>query len=365
MGKRTLLGNLCKSLSGDRSAEHGSAGLPGNSRGAWFSAPQFWTFAGIALGNVRPDAEKRKGLMSEFKFLCPECGQKILADNAFTGAGIACPTCQKTITIPATAPATVGTGGATASPPPLPQTAARPASPVPAAAGRPQQTPDVFSALAAASLICSVFVPLGSIPGIIFGHLAKARMRRNIFLVGEKMADAGLLISYGVLLATLAVGGIFLFEYWHCSPVKVMRESPAAIAALQPRIVDEVIMGENEDDHDVDGQMHYTSSNQGKSFHSAVNGGSFSYMMKVLPHDPMTLNCRYSGGDRKDHIFDIAVDDQIIATVNLKAIAPRHFYDLEYKIPASLTRGKTQVKVEFQAHAGKTAGGLYACQTLK
>jgi hypothetical protein len=38
---------------------------------------------------------------------------------------------------------------------------------------------------------------------------------------------------------------------------------------------------------------------------------------------------------------------------------------MEYKIPADLTRGKTEVKVEFQAHAGKTAGALYACQILR
>jgi hypothetical protein len=38
---------------------------------------------------------------------------------------------------------------------------------------------------------------------------------------------------------------------------------------------------------------------------------------------------------------------------------------MEYKIPTSLTRGKTEVKVEFQAHAGMTAGGLYGCQILR
>jgi DNA-directed RNA polymerase subunit RPC12/RpoP len=310
--------------------------------------------------------------MSEFKFLCPECGQKILADSAVSGAGIACPTCQKTITIPAATPvpgmkavpAGVGTGGAAASPPPVLQTASRPASSA-AAAGRPQQTPDRFSVLAAASLICSVFVPLGSIPGIIFGHLARARMRRNIFLVGEKTAAAGLLISYCVLLATLAVGGIFLFNHWYFRPVMVLRESPEAIAALQPRVVDEVIMGQNEDAHGVDGVRDSTDENRGKFCHSAAYGGSFSYLMKVLPNRAMTLNCRYSGSEHNGHAFDIAVDNQIIANENLTAAAPGHFFDREYKIPAELTRGKTQVKVEFQAHAGRTAGGVYSCQTLK
>ena len=228
-----------------------------------------------------------------------------------------------------------------------------------------EQNPGRFSALAAASLICSVFVPLGSIPGIICGHLAKARMRRNIFLEGGKMASAGLLISYCVLMATLGTAGIFFLAHWQFSPVKVMRESPGAIAAMQPRVVDEVIIGENEDDHDMDGQMVSMMSNNGKTARSALRGGSFSYTMKVLSHEAMTLNCRYWGGEKKDHVFDIAVDDQIIAAQNLTSIAPGHFVDMEYKIPASLTRGKTQVKVEFQALAGKTAGGLYGCQMLK
>jgi len=298
--------------------------------------------------------QEKKGSMSEFKFLCPECGQKILSDMAYSGTQIACPTCQKTITIPAAGSAPV-------------MKPALAVSSSPATVSRQQQTPDHFSALAVASLICSVFVPLGSIPGIICGHLAKARMRRNIFLVGEKTANAGLLISYCVLMAALAVTGIFFVEQWHFKPVKVMRESPEAIASMQPRVVDEVIIGENEDDHDVDGQMQYTgmSTDNGKLYHSAPRGGSFSYMMKVLPHDKMTLNCHYWGGERNGHEFDIAVDNQIIATQNLTAVAPGHFFDMEYKIPAGLTRGKSEVKVEFQAHAGMTAGGLYGCQILK
>ena len=190
-------------------------------------------------------------------------------------------------------------------------------------------------------------------------------MRRNIFLVGERTASAGLLISYCVLMATVAVAGTFLLEHWRFSPVMVMRESPEAIAAIQPRVVDEVIIGENEDDHEVDGQMISMSANNGKRSRSAIRGGSFSYMMKVLPHEALTLNCRYSGNEKKDHTFDIAVDNQIIATQNLTAVAPGHFVDMEYKIPASLTLGKSEVKVEFQAHAGMTAGGLYGCQTLK
>jgi hypothetical protein len=199
---------------------------------------------------------------------------------------------------------------------------------------------------------------------LICGHLARARMNRDIFLVGEKLAKAGLLISYVVLMAILALAGTFLLNHWFYRPVMVLADSPEAIAALQPRVVDEVVIGEDDDGHDVDGVMDYTRENKGKSYHAAGRGGSFSYMMKVLPGQPLTLACRYSGDEPKGHVFDVAVDDQIIATQNLTAIAPGHYVDMQYKIPASLTCGKSQVKVEFQAHAGMTAGGLYGCEIL-
>jgi hypothetical protein len=314
-----------------------------------------------------------KGAMSEFKFLCPECGQKILGDAAYSGTQIACPGCQKTITVPPAtaapaanpAPANVAARSAPPPPPPILPPPARPAAPAPAAAGRGQSTQDRLSKLAVASLLCSVFVPLGAIPGIICGHMAKARMRRNIFLVGAKMAGAGLLISYCVLLALLVLAGVSGLERWHFRPAMILRDSPSAMAALQPRVVDEVIIGDNEDDHNVQGRSDSVGVNQGKSYRIANHGGSFSYQMNVLPKEAMTLNCRYWGDETRGHLFEIAVDNQIIATDELTARAPGHFIDVEYKIPAGLTRGKTQVRVEFQAHPGMLAGGIYGCQMLK
>lgn len=313
--------------------------------------------------------------MAEFRFLCPQCGQKLLGDTASIGISIACPTCHQTITIPSAPlasplPPSAGLASgipASPTPPPLPglKPLARPAAPSSGVATSQKQARGPLSALAAASLICSVFVPLGFIPGVICGHLARARMRRNIFLEGEKMAAGGLLISYSMLAASLAVMGFALLVHLYYRPVMVERESAESLSALHFRTLDEVIMDENEDDHDVDGQMHSTNPNNGKPFHSATRGGSFSYIMKVLSDRAMTLNCRYWGGEQKGHVFDIAVDNQIIATQNLTALAPGHYVDMEYKIPTALTRGKTQVKVEFQAHPGMTAGGLYACETLK
>lgn len=323
--------------------------------------------------------------MSDFKFLCPDCGQKIACDTALIGARIACPTCQKTLTVPsvpgAAPPAPIaaaalsGTNVSPASSPIMAATAAAPGSSTPPPIPPPSSHPapaapkprpadlSRYSGLAIASLICSVFVPLGFIPGLICGHLAKARMRKDVFLEGEKMANAGLIISYCVLAAVLLCGFVSLGVQWHFHPVRVIRPSLDAAAAPDYRIVDQVVIGETEEDHELGGRMYSLTSD--KKGRRAVRGGSFSYVMKVLPHELMTLNCRYSGDEPKGRAFDIAVDDQIIATESLNHNAPGKFFDEQYNIPAALTRGKEEVTVEFQAHANSVAGTLYGCQILK
>jgi hypothetical protein len=318
--------------------------------------------------------------MSDFKFLCPECGQKILCDTALTGTQIACPACQKAITIPSApaaapmapvmstaAPAPVAAGAAAVAappprpaPPPVPLTPPRPAG----AAKAPGAEKTHYSALAIASLLCSVFIPLGFIPSLICGHMAKQRLRQNVFLAGETMANAGLAISYCVLSLLLLSGIAFLGAQWHFHPVRTIRVSLDAAPAPDYRIVDQIIIDENEDDHGLSGQMYGLTGGKSKG-RRATKGGSFSYTMKVLPNLPMSLNCRYSGDEAKGRIFDIAVDDQIIATQTLNHDLPGKIFDEEYKIPASLTRGKNEVTVEFQARPNMIAGTLYGCQILK
>ena len=308
--------------------------------------------------------------MGDIKFFCPRCGQKIVCESGNSGARVSCPTCQEMLTIPS---ATVEPSVASAKIPPSavppilpsakqPQSKVSP-SPRPAKSKSPAGG---YSILAVLSLLCSVWVLFGFIPGIIFGHWARARMRRNIFLKGEGMAAAGLVISYVFLSLTLILTVAFALNSHRYQPINVTMASPDALASLQSRVVDEVITGQSsEEEHSMDGMNATTESYRGRTGRAAVGGGSFSYVMKVLPTEPMSLNCEYSGNERRGHEFDIAVDDQIIAVQKLYYNHPGNFFYAEYKIPEDLTRGKTQVKVEFQAHAGQTAGVLYSCQMLK
>jgi ribosomal protein S27E len=121
--------------------------------------------------------------MSEFKFPCPACGKDILCDTTHAGTQIACPSCKATIAVPNE---TAGTAA--------------------------QRT----SRLAIASLVCSLssFVTcIGWLPGIICGHMAKSRIRRNPSLKGNGLATAGLIIGYLILILGTGTAAVRVWSF--------------------------------------------------------------------------------------------------------------------------------------------------------
>jgi DNA-directed RNA polymerase subunit RPC12/RpoP len=134
--------------------------------------------------------------MSEFKFSCPACGQNILCDSAHVGKDFACPHCQALIVVP--------------RPPAGTASAAAPRANPPASPGNRAATAPRTSSLAIASLICSLTC-IGWLPGIICGHLAKSRIRRNPSLQGSRLASACLIIGYLMLTAQV---GTAAYKIW-------------------------------------------------------------------------------------------------------------------------------------------------------
>jgi hypothetical protein len=61
------------------------------------------------------------------------------------------------------------------------------------------------------SLLSFILGPLGCIPGIIFGHIARAQIKKDPSLEGTGLALSGLIIGYlfTILLLTLAFLIIF------------------------------------------------------------------------------------------------------------------------------------------------------------
>ena len=117
--------------------------------------------------------------------------------------------------------------------------------------------------------------------------------------------------------------------------------------------------------HNQQGKGSGAGSAFGGKWRDARGGGWFSYDMKVSPDQPVCAIVKYWGGDSGGRVFDILIDGQRIATQNLNAPKPGEFIDVTYAIPPEMTRGKKKVTIKFQAHPGRTAGGIFGCRILK
>ena len=153
--------------------------------------------------------------MSAFTFNCSSCGQHLSADTSYVGLQIVCPICGKTVVVPqaAAAPIAVAPAAPPLTPPPLPS--------------QPKT-----SGLAIASLICSVgsfvILPLGFIPGIICGHMARKKIAATPGLQGAGLAKAGLIVGYiALVLQILAILALIAFFAFFATQVKRHSTSPS------------------------------------------------------------------------------------------------------------------------------------------
>lgn len=285
--------------------------------------------------------------MSDFRFGCPHCGQRIQGDASYRGRQITCPACQKTLTVPAPAARAPLADLLTAAHPPA----------------EPELSP-----LALISFVCSFGLAAGSLPGIVLGHLARKQIRRHPALRGKRLALAGLVISYFSLFVSATVLAVGFFALRPATGHQLTQQEQAANtpAALVARRVDEVKIGDpaSEQEHQMKTRFSGRGIFSGRAVRDASNGGGICYQMKVDPNRPMCLCCTYWGNDAEGRRFDVLINDTVIATQTLNFNDPGHFFDVEYEIPERLTAGQSAVTVTFQAYPRKTVGGIFACQML-
>jgi putative CocE/NonD family hydrolase len=137
------------------------------------------------------------------------------------------------------------------------------------------------------------------------------------------------------------------------------------VKEIEAATIDRVIPNTKlEDAHNQQGKKSKSGAGSKGGWRDASGGGWFSYDMKVLPGQPVSLMVTYWGGD-EGRSFDILVNDRRIATQRLNASKPVQFIDVTYEIPARLTRDKQKVTVKFQAHPSSVAGGVFGCRTMR
>jgi DUF1680 family protein len=91
----------------------------------------------------------------------------------------------------------------------------------------------------------------------------------------------------------------------------------------------------------------------------------FSFDLPVDPEHPMTLVCTYNSDEWRKRTFDVLVDGQKVGNQTIEARGETKFYDVEYKIPASVVEGKKKVTVRFEATEGNEIGAVYGIRIFR
>lgn len=136
---------------------------------------------------------------------------------------------------------------------------------------------------------------------------------------------------------------------------------------IENRTIDNFRVGEMqpERDHNLKAtERSYVSDAMDRMGREARSNNHFEFEMKVDPSTNNSLLLTYIGDD-KDRLFDILVDGVKLVTEDWKGAKTGKFYDVEYKLPATMISGKTKITVKIDANHGKTAGRVFGVRTIK
>lgn len=139
---------------------------------------------------------------------------------------------------------------------------------------------------------------------------------------------------------------------------------------LDQRTVDQVKPGEQQPETDHLMQTEKSGSNyfREESFREASDGGFFSYDLLTGGETDLLARVRYWGDEEGKREFDILIDNQLLLTENLVGKwNKKEFVEVEYPIPASMLKGKKNIRIRFQSKKGKDnrAGAVYHIRLMK
>ncbi|UII21454.1 glycoside hydrolase family 127 protein [Fulvivirga ligni] len=180
-----------------------------------------------------------------------------------------------------------------------------------------------------------------------------------------KPSDAVLKPFYQIYKDNYAVYFDFMDEDGWQNKLAQLNAQKAAKEKLEKNTLDIVRIGEMqpERDHNFTGEKTEAGGTTEKWRH-ATDGGWFSYEMSLSDQNKnIALVCRYFGPDGGNRVFDIMVDNEKIATQQIKKNG-QDYYFITYPIPNALLKGKKSIVVKFQAHPGATAGGIFGCRLI-
>jgi hypothetical protein len=133
----------------------------------------------------------------------------------------------------------------------------------------------------------------------------------------------------------------------------------ARLRELDAHSTDAVRLGDvdAEREHSLESKISYAVVYRGRTGRDARSGGFFECNMNARP-GPLILQATYWGEER-DRRFTILVEGAIVASEQLSGAGPSEFIERDYSIPATLTDGRTALRIRFEPTTGFTAGPVF------
>ncbi len=96
-------------------------------------------------------------------------------------------------------------------------------------------------------------------------------------------------------------------------------------------------------------------------------GNWMSFDLPVDPESRMALVVTFNGSvQRRGRVeFDIFVDGEHLARQEVNESSPQSFFDVEYRVPAQIVKGKTKVTVSFEATEGNSVAALFGIRMIR
>ncbi|WP_029510514.1 glycoside hydrolase family 127 protein [Marinilabilia salmonicolor] len=142
--------------------------------------------------------------------------------------------------------------------------------------------------------------------------------------------------------------------------------SEKALMELEKQTIDEVATGEQqpESEHNFKGKG--TEAGVHNDRHWRHTSDWFSYDLKDPHREATRLRVTYFGGDA-GRSFDILINDEVLASVELKGDGGAQFVEVDYPISASIIEKAADgvLTVKFRAAEGSLAGGIYHVRLMR
>ena len=90
----------------------------------------------------------------------------------------------------------------------------------------------------------------------------------------------------------------------------------------------------------------------------------FSYDLAIDSSRPVALVVTYNSDTRRPKAFEILVDGQRVGEQTLPETSESRFFDVQYRIPVELVRGKPKATVRFQATSNE-AGPVFGVRIIR